>query len=52
MGIATSAQPQSQIHAHDEEGERRHPAACAVLTIAVAGVFWVGLIWAAVRIYG
>lgn len=47
MGLATSAQSRSE-----SREARRNPAACAALTIAVAAVFWAGLIWAAVRIFG
>jgi hypothetical protein len=49
MGLATSAHHQTTPTSHEEA---RHPMACAALTLTVAAVFWVGLIWAAVRLYG
>jgi hypothetical protein len=40
-------------HSRSENRDIAHsPAACVVLTILIATVFWAGLIWAAVRLYG
>jgi hypothetical protein len=47
MGFVSSAHHQTA-----SREEKRHPAACAMLTLAVAAVFWTGLILAAVRLYG
>jgi len=47
MGSLQSAQ-----HASEQRQSVLHPAACVALTIAVATVFWAGLIWAAMRLYG
>jgi hypothetical protein len=43
---------QSAHHSSEHRETARHPAACVALTIAVATVFWAGLIWAALRLYG
>lgn len=43
---------QSAHHPSEQRETARHPAACVALTLAVAIVFWAGLIWAAVRLYG
>jgi hypothetical protein len=45
--------PLSSAHQPTDDREAAHsPAACVILTIAIATVFWAGLIWAAVRLYG
>lgn len=45
--------PLQSAHNPSEQRETaRHTAACVALTLAVATVFWAGLIWAALRLYG
>jgi hypothetical protein len=42
-------------HSHHDDAVHqgpKGPVACVALTLAVAAVFWAGLIWAAVRLYG
>ena len=41
--------------AHVQTGHRditRNPATCAALTIALSAVAWLGLLWAAAKLYG
>jgi hypothetical protein len=47
MGSLQSAQNPSE-----QRESAHHPAACVALTLAVSTVFWAGLIWAALRLYG
>jgi hypothetical protein len=45
--------PHSGAHLQPEDHDfRRNPVTCILVTLALSAVFWVGLIWAAVRLYG
>ena len=40
-------------HSHTDHRDGAHnPVACVALTIVISTVFWAGLIWAALRLYG
>jgi len=40
-------------HSHSEDRDAAYsPVACVALTIVMSTVFWAGLIWAALRLYG
>ncbi len=47
MGTLPGAHPQSETRDF-----RRNPITCVAVTVILSAVFWVGLIWAAVRLYG
>ena len=47
MGLLRSALPRAEAAEF-----QRNPVTCVAVTLAVATVFWAGLIWAAVRLYG
>ena len=45
--------PLSSAHPHTDQRDVAHgPVACVALTIVISTVFWAGLIWAALRLYG
>ena len=47
MGSLPSAHPQTEVRDF-----RRNPVICVAFTLILSAIFWAGLIWAAVRLYG
>jgi hypothetical protein len=46
MRVAARAQVRPAEH-----DVRRNPITCVLMTVAIAGAFWLGLIWLAQRLY-
>jgi hypothetical protein len=45
--------PLPSAHPHRDEADfQRKPMTCLAIAVGVSTVFWAGLIWAAIRLYG